>query len=520
MDSGVVVEKSKLNNSVEIFSKKSLKTTELIHKKQERIAAYCRVSKNLDIQKSSLDMQIDSYTKIICEKKEWRIAKIYYDNGISGTQVRKRLGFQQMIDDCKSGKIDIIITKSISRFARNTLDLLEYVRLLKELGVGVYFEKERIDTRDSTSEMLLTVYAAFAQEESLSISENIKQGFMQRFLMGQPKYSKLYGYSVDSFDRNKWKIVTDEASVIRTIFDKYIHGHSIDSILVWLNDNNIQSTYGKNWYKTTITNLLRNEKYVGDVVMQKTVVIDTLNHVSVSNRNQIVPQYFKKNHHDQIIDRETFNVVQRMLVLKKCTNGSQQYPYYDYLKCPFCGKQMVQFMTNMSKNPTAWICSDMQNCKEYFLLTKYIDRAVISGIDTLCSCNGELKEMFEKAKEHFSSGKVELYYLNKLITSISISKDYSSIIIQFANGTNLINKIDYDRPSEQSCSYIEYKDDGILINGRHFSALEGRRIINCIKRVQQFNKTLKVFSVDDTKDVIRIKNNANKGKMSWGRIKK
>jgi len=153
----------------------------------KKVVAYCRVSKCVESQSSSLKTQIESFGKTITDKKDWQIIDIYYDYGITGTCAQKRPGFLKMIDNCKKGKIDIIITKSISRFSRNTVDLLEYTRMLKDIGIGVYFEKERLFTLDSTSEMLLTVYAAFAQEESHSISENIKRGFRQRFQMGFPK---------------------------------------------------------------------------------------------------------------------------------------------------------------------------------------------------------------------------------------------------------------------------------------------------------------------------------------------
>lgn len=336
----------------------------------KKVVAYCRVSKCVESQSSSLKTQIESFGKTITDKKDWQIIDIYYDYGITGTCAQKRPGFLKMIDNCKKGKIDIIITKSISRFSRNTVDLLEYTRMLKDIGIGVYFEKERLFTLDSTSEMLLTVYAAFAQEESHSISENIKRGFRQRFQMGFPKYSRMYGYSLDNTDKNKWKYIDNEANIIKQIFDKYLHGEAINSIIDWLNNNGIKSTFGKNWYKTTIANILKNEKYVGDAVMQKTIVIDYLNHKSVSNKCGIAPKYVKKNHHEPIIPRDDFDIVQRSLLLKNCYSGSQQYPYYDYLKCPFCSKQMVQYMSGFSKNPTAWICSDFFNCKKHFFVDK------------------------------------------------------------------------------------------------------------------------------------------------------
>ena len=187
-----------------------------------RVAAYCRVSTNLEIQQSSLEVQISSYRRIIREHPGWKLAGIYTDKGLSGTGASKRVQFQRMIEDAKAGKIDYIIAKSTSRFARNTVDTLSYTRMLKEMGVGVYFEEQKIDTANIASEMLLTIHAAFAQEESHSISENLKKGVRSRFAMGIPKWSETYGLRRTGPD--VWEPYEPEAAVVRRIFSMYLDG--------------------------------------------------------------------------------------------------------------------------------------------------------------------------------------------------------------------------------------------------------------------------------------------------------
>lgn len=514
--SNYIIEKSSLDDSVEVFRKKITTSTEIDSKsyKPKRVAAYCRVSKNIELQQTSLETQIDSYQRTIAERVDWQLVEIYYDRGITGTNASRRPGFMKMIEDCKAGKIDLILAKSISRFARNTVDMLEYTRMLKRIGVSVYFEKERIDTGDLTSEMLLTVYAAFAQEESHSISENTRRGYRQRFQMGIPKYNKVYGYRSDVDDKNIWFIEESEASVIREIFHRYLRGERIQKICDDFNARGIPSPNGDTWYQTSMGMILKNEKYVGDVTMQKTVVTDLLNHVSKPNKG-LVPIYRKKNHHEAIISRDDYETVQRMLVLKDVHHGSQQYPYYDYLKCPHCGAQMVQFMTNLPNAPTAWICKDHKTCRHNAILTKYINRTVIKAINELPSCLSGYEDAIRDAKENFArGGSVELYFLKKLIEKIEISEDYESIKITFKFGKEHTEKLKFDRPSEHPNPIIEYKGNRLFINGRFFQPREGLRVTECITKVQLFNKNVDVYLPDGGDGVFRI-DNSKSGRSNW-----
>ena len=519
-NSNLVMELSQLDETVEIYKKKAA-VTDVASKdyKPKRVAAYCRVSKNVELQKTSLETQIAAYERIIAERLDWQLVDIYYDRGITGTCAAKRPGFLRMIEDAKAGKIDMILAKSISRFARNTVDMLEYTRMLRGIGVSVYFEKERIDTSDLTSEMLLTVYAAFAQEESHSISENVKRGYRQRFQMGIVKYSKVYGYYPDKQDKNIWYIQEDEAAIVREIFYRYLRGDNIQDIRQDLTERGVPSPGDRTWYDSTISKILRNERYIGDARMQKTVVTDLLNHVSKPN-DGIVPTYYKRDHHPAIISREDFDTVQRMFLLMNAKEGSRQYPYYDFLKCPCCGKQMVQYMASMTGNPRAWICSDHVNCNNNFLLGKFIDKAVKKAIMELPPCLTGYEEPIRCAQEHFKKGgDVELYFLKKLVSKIEIVNDYSAIKITFLFDKEVVQKIRFERPSERPNAIVQYKKNGLFINGVCYAPGFGKKITTAIDRIKRYNESLVIIPPENEEGIYRAKNEANKGQMSWGKIK-
>ena len=317
-------------------------------RKTIQVGAYCRVSTDLEIQKSSLELQMSSYQRIIDNHPGWVLASIYADKGLSGTSVNHRKEFIRMIDDAKAGKLDYILVKSISRFSRNTVDLLKYVRELNEIGVHVYFEKEHLDTGHS-SEFLLTLFGAHAQEEIISLSENMKVGRRMRFAKGEQQWTNLYGYA------KGWKIVPKEAEVIRRIFFKYLDGAGLSIITRELNNDGIPTPTGKgSWADHTVSMLMRNEKYAGHMLMQKSYIQDPITHKRVVNRNAIVPQYFKENHHTAIVPPEQWDAAKIILTMKDRSRGTTQYPYYGILRCPFCGSPMVRF--HYVKKDYFWTC--------------------------------------------------------------------------------------------------------------------------------------------------------------------
>ena len=252
-----------------------------------RVAAYCRVSTDSDEQATSYDAQVEHYTEFIQKNPEWEFAGIYADNGISGTNTKKREDFNRMIDDCEAGNIDMIITKSISRFARNTLDCLKYIRQLKDKNIPVFFEKESINTMDAKGEVLITIMASLAQQESQSISQNVKLGLQFRYQNGQVQvnHNHFLGYTKDA-DGNLI-IDPEQAEVVKRIYREYLEGYSMDRIAKGLEADGILTGAGKTkWWTSTINKILRNEKYIGDALLQKTYTTDFLNKTSANGKKR------------------------------------------------------------------------------------------------------------------------------------------------------------------------------------------------------------------------------------------
>jgi len=289
---------------------KSLRGRTQKETKKSRVAAYCRVSTDQEEQLNSFENQVEYYTKFIEEKPEYEMVDIYSDEGISGTNTKKREGFNRMIADCEAGKIDLIITKSISRFARNTQDCLFYSRKLKNLGIGIVFEKENISTMEASGELLFTILSSLAQEESRNISENCRWGIRHNFRQGivHMNTTNFMGYDTDK-DRNL--IINEEqAKVVRRIFREFEEGWTPSEIAKHLNDENIKGVKGEAlWRWVTIRGMLTNEKYKGDSRLQKTYTADFLSKKRLRNDGQ-VEQYYVENSHKPIIPKEEWEAVQ------------------------------------------------------------------------------------------------------------------------------------------------------------------------------------------------------------------
>ena len=283
-----------------------------------RVAAYCRVSTEEEEQQGSFETQKLYYTEKINSTSEWELAGIYADDGISGIHTKKRDGFNQMIQDCKKKKIDLILTKSISRFARNTLDSIQYVRMLKAIGIAVIFEKENINTSTMNSEMILTVLSAFAQAESESISQNVARGKRMGFRQGKFPfpYGQILGYR-KGLD-GKPEVIPEEAEVIRMIFNSYLQGASLLTIKKKLEAGGVLTARGnKKWSSESVQRILQNEKYCGDVLLQKTFIEDVLTGVSKKNTGQL-PQYYIENNHEGIVTKQMFREVQAEIARRNC----------------------------------------------------------------------------------------------------------------------------------------------------------------------------------------------------------
>ena len=337
---------------------------------QLRVAAYTRVSSDSDDQLNSFAAQNRYYAELISGKAEWRMVDIYADEGITGTSTAKREDFQRMMADCRRGIIDQILVKSISRFARNTKDCLEAVRELKELGVNVRFEREGIDTANVSSELITAIYAAFAQKESESISGNIQAGKRYAMQRGEAtiNYYNLYAYEKGP-DGNP-QIIPEQAKIVREIYQKYLHGDSLNMIRKDLEERHIPNARGgATWTHTAVRGILSNEKYAGDVLMQKTFQQDCISRKTIRNTGQRT-MYLAPDHHEAIIDRKTYNAVQTELARRNALKGNTQkstpsgrscytpkYALSDRLICGECGTLYRRCTwVNRGKKHIVWRC--------------------------------------------------------------------------------------------------------------------------------------------------------------------
>ena len=307
---------------------------------KKRVAGYARVSTDMDEQFTSFEAQMNYYTSFIKSHKDWEFVDVYSDEGISGTNTMHRTGFQQMIMDALSGKIDLIITKSVSRFARNTVDTLTTIRELKDKGVEVFFEKENIWTFDSKGELLITIMASLAQEESRSLSENIKWAVNKKFEQG--KFSLPYKAFL-GYDRGKDGLPVvnpEEAEIVREIYHRFLAGESPLAICHTLESKGIAAPRGgKKWSVSTITSILKNEKYAGNAVLQKSFTADFLTKKKQTNNGE-VPKYYVKDSHEAIVTEEEYELVQQELK-DRTTCCHQTYSaniYSDRIICGECGK--------------------------------------------------------------------------------------------------------------------------------------------------------------------------------------
>ena len=333
-----------------------------------RVAAYCRVSTDSDEQATSYEAQIEHYTEYISKNPDWILAGIFADEGITGTNTKKRTEFNRMIDECMDGNIDMIITKSISRFARNTLDCLKYIRQLKEKNIPVFFEKESINTMDSKGEVLLTIMASLAQQESQSLSQNIKLGLQYRYQQGhvQVNHNRFLGYTKDA--DGHLIIDPDQAEIVRRIYREYLEGFSMDKIAAGLERDGVLTGAGKaKWHTSTINKILRNEKYMGDALLQKTYTTDFLTKKRIKN-NGTVPQYYVESDHEAIIPKDIFLLVQEELVRRRVVRTSKNGKRRSY-SCKHCFAQMV-------------FCGD---CGEFYRRVHWNNRGCKSIVWRCCS---------------------------------------------------------------------------------------------------------------------------------------
>ena len=337
--------------------------------RQLRVAAYCRVSTDDEEQLTSYEAQQTYYTDKIMNNPQWTMAGIFADEGISGTSATKRPEFLRMIRKCRQGKIDLVLVKSISRFARNTVDCLNYIRALRTLGIAVIFEKENINTLETDSEMLITMMGAFAQAESESMSANIVWGKRQAMREGKTCVRNLYAY--EKAEDGSLRIIPEQAEVVKKIFDSFLAGRSVRMIKTELEAQGIPATKGgTEWSESVIRSILKNEKYCGDVLMQKTYTQDCISKKQIRNVGQL-PMYLVQDNHAGIITRDTFNAVQAEFARRNAGRAPSQklaptgrscysakYALTERLVCGECGTLYRRCVwTKRGEKFAVWRCS-------------------------------------------------------------------------------------------------------------------------------------------------------------------
>ncbi len=347
---------------------------------RKRVAAYCRVSTGTDDQLASLEAQKSHYEEYISSNPEWVFAGIYYDEGISGRKKNKRPALMQMMQDCEAGMIDVILTKSLSRFARNTIDCLELVRRLQKLGVTIYFEKEKLNTGKMESELFLSVMSGLAQSESESISQNNAWSVRHRFEDGTYKSGYApYGYSIED---GVYSINEEEAQWVRFIFDQVVKGYSCPKMAKLLTEKNAPTRKGGTWHTSSVYAILKNERYIGDCMFQKTYK----NSQGKQSKNYgEADKFYVKDHHEAIISREVFKAVQNLLVqraMEKQLNlgtANIHYPFTGKLVCGKCGSKLIRHMNTISgiKSPI-WVCRKHLKHKEQCSM-KYVKESSLKG---------------------------------------------------------------------------------------------------------------------------------------------
>ncbi len=427
--------------------------------RKRRVAGYARVSTGEEDQQTSYQAQVDYFTNYIKSREDWEFISVYTDEGISGTSITKRKGFQQMIADALAGKIDLIVTKSVSRFARNTVDSLSTIRTLKEHGVECYFEKENIYTFDNRGELLISIMSSLSQEEARSISQNVTWGVRKSFSDGKVHlaYSHFLGY--DKGEDGNLVINEEEAKIVRRIYSLFLQGMSPYGIANLLNEEGVPSPSKKGkWFKKTVQNILENEKYRGDVLLQKSFTTDFLTHKMKPNHGE-VPQYFIEKNHDAIIDPVIHAQVQRELKRRSETRKSSAHIFSGRLKCAQCGSwygSKTWHSTDKYRH-VIWRCNhkyDGEICTTPHVTEDEIKQGFVVAVNTVLDGRQQAISAFEAAKE-------TIFNCDELESKAAAMQDELQIIAQMINSlihenaSTALNQVEYKRRYDKLCDRYE-----------------------------------------------------------------
>ena len=506
---------------VQIINATLTEKKELItNHKRKNVCAYARVSTDMEDQKTSYQSQITHYSEYIKSQKGWNFVGVYADEGITGTQIKNRDEFIRMIEDCKSGKIDIIIAKSISRFARNTVDTLNTVRLLRELNIDVYFEKENIHTLNMDSEMFLTLYSAFAQAESESTSMNVKLGCRAKMKRGEPVgKASCYGYTWDN--TNKEYIINEkEADVVKKIFKYYLEGLGSTRIANALTLENIPTPEGcKTWHPGVIKDILRNVKYAGDLCGQRFYKEGPINHKQCRNRGE-KPMYYVRNHHKAIIDRKDFERAQsiykeRSIVIKEgrayCEKFSLRYTFSSMIYCEKCGRKYTRRTNNyINKDGIKhahiyWACPTSVNqgtCQEAVSIREEEIKSLFVGIYNKFLNSSKDEELIKKIKHAIliDNSETKLKNIEKKIES---TKKKIEKLIDLNISSEINNDVFESKHKELNKELFDLNNSrNDIIDIQKVKAKEERRLKQIEKELRN-TKTMHQFDDEVFKKIIK-----------------
>lgn len=409
-----------------------------------RVAAYCRVSTDTEDQLNSYRSQVQYYTDLIQKKKEWVMTEVYADEAITGTQITKREGFQRMISDCMNDKIDMVITKSISRFARNTLDTLKYVRMLKEKNIAIFFEDENINTLTMDGELLLVVLSSVAQQEVENISDNVKKGLKMKMQRGElVGFQGCIGYDYDR-ETKTLSVNREEAEIVKYIFERYVQGAGTAIISRELNEMGYKTKLGNKWMQSTVMGVIKNEKYKGDILLGKTFTVDPITKRRLDNMGE-EDQYYIKNHHEPIVSEELFDKANEIRKLRGKSNThshpedgrrmryTRQYAFSSMLECAFCGSNFSRRTWHSSSKytKTIWACvRGTKDGKKFCphskgIPEKVIEDAFVQSYKLLSGDNRDvLDEFIERVETTLSESSTEknIKKIDNEITNIENKK--------------------------------------------------------------------------------------------------
>ena len=509
---------------------KSKKTNSFLATDKLKVAAYCRVSTLQDQQESSYEAQVDYYTEKINENPNWKLAGIFADDGKSATQTAQRDNFNALIDACMKGKIDLVLTKSISRFSRNTVDALQTIRKLKERNIPIIFEKEGINTMETGGELLITILSSQAQEESRNISENIRWGIIRKFENGIPSinHKRFLGYTKD--EAGNLVIVPEEALTVRRIFKEYLEGKSLDKIAKSLDADGILTVTGLNhWHVGTINRILSSEKMCGDSCMQKTYTVDYLTKKRVKN-DGYVPSYYLEDSHEGIISKELFKEVQnekaRRANLKKPkgtkaenqdsqekSKFSSKFILTELLVCAHCNHGYKrQVWSKYGEKTAVWRCEDRlkqgvsSTCKQSPTIKEVeLQNTIMRAINKVVDNQGEFIELFRenvmRVMNSYENKEEEInHYYEKI-------KELENQMLQLMEENTKQGRIDKNFEKKYSEHATEIKklreEKKVAIENQKLAKKKDKRIAEASNVLNEVNGQVMEFDQDLIKRLVQ-----------------